>query len=139
MGRSIGLDSSLFIYLLENNPDFADQAERILSQVEQGMYRGIFANVGVIEVLTGAKKKHNLVLAAYYRYYLRTLPHLTTVNLNASIIELASDLRATYNIATPDAIHVATAIDQKADTFITNDAKLKKITEIEVKTLKDLN
>jgi len=62
-------------------------------------------------------------------------PHLTIVGINEQIVELASDLRAHYSLATPDAIHIATAIDFGACTFITNDKALRKVKEISVELL----
>ena len=44
----------------------------------------------------------------------------------------AADLRARFNLRTPDAIQVATAIIAGAQAFITNDARLKSVTEIPV-------
>ena len=37
-----------------------------------------------------------------------------------------------YNLKTPDAIHLATALDFNAEQFITNDKTLQKVTDINV-------
>ena len=52
--------------------------------------------------------------------------------INENIADIASSLRANYNINTPDAIQIATSLEAKADTFITNNASLKKISEIKI-------
>jgi len=50
------------------------------------------------------------------------------VTLNVAI--KAAELRAKYNLRTPDAIQIATAIEHKSDYFLTNDTQLKSIPEI---------
>ncbi len=46
---------------------------------------------------------------------------------NPSYADIASRLRANYNIKTPDAIILATGISMNVDCFITNDIKLKSV------------
>lgn len=57
------------------------------------------------------------------------------VEITAAIIEGATELRARYGFRSPDAIHLATAIDGGADVFITGDASLARCTEITVDVL----
>ena len=135
MGKVIGIDTALFIYLLEENERYIKKVERIFSMLEHGRMRGVFSVVGLIEILTGPKKQKNYALASHYREIITHFPHLTIVGINEQIVEVASDLRARYSIATPDAIHIATAIDSGADAFITNDKALKKIKEISIQLL----
>jgi predicted nucleic acid-binding protein len=52
--------------------------------------------------------------------------------------ESAADLWARYNLRTPDALHVATAIDARCDVLLTNDAEIKRIREIVVLVLDEL-
>jgi predicted nucleic acid-binding protein len=44
----------------------------------------------------------------------------------------ASDLRATYTLRTPDALHLATAIVAGAEAFVTEDRRLSNIPAIRV-------
>lgn len=54
------------------------------------------------------------------------------------LAEQAADLRARYNLRTPDAVQIATAIDTGCDAFLTNDIALKRVTEICVIVLSEL-
>jgi len=50
--------------------------------------------------------------------------------------ERATDLRAKYlKLKTPDALHLAAAIESGCDAFVTNDFGLKVITEIRVEVI----
>jgi len=53
--------------------------------------------------------------------------NLSIIDVDYKIADIASRLRANYNIKTPDAITLATGISMNVDCFITNDTKLKSV------------
>jgi len=135
MGQKIGIDTPILIYVLEKNPQYIERAREFMRRVQSGEYHAIFSGIGLIEILTGPKKQGQYELAARYREIITHFPNLTIRGINENIIDIASDVRAKYGIATPDAIHLATAIDSGATKFITNDTGLRKIKEIAVELL----
>ena len=135
MEQKIGLDTVVFIYLLEDKGTLSKRAARILKTVEKGEVEAIFSSIGIIEILTGPKKLGRDDLVSQYKELIVHFPHLTIAGINERIVDIASDLRAHYGITTPDAIHVATAIDFGAETFFTNDKGLQKIKEIRVELM----
>lgn len=139
MGRLVAIDTSVLIYLLEEHPEHARKSRRLFERFEHGSMRGIFSIVGMIELLTGVKKKNRQDLAQDYKILLSRLPNFDIYSIDEDIVDIASDLRVTYGVRTPDAIHIATAIAKDATMFITNDRALKKIKEIKVVSLGDLN
>jgi len=60
------------------------------------------------------------------------------VSIDSETAKVAADLRARYNLRTPDALQLATAIKAGCDAFLTNDATLKKVTELKVLVLSEL-
>ena len=86
----------------------------------------------MIEILTGPKQVGRFDLAQEYKHILTHFPNLIICGLDEKIVDTASNIRAKYNIATPDAIHIATAIENSATEFLTNDKRLKKIKEIQI-------
>ncbi|MEK7460688.1 MAG: type II toxin-antitoxin system VapC family toxin [Patescibacteria group bacterium] len=139
MGRPliIGLDSALWIYLFEDNPDFGDSAEKLFRLIKTGEIDAEMSVIGLIEILTGPKRRGQMVLAARYREKISHFPHVQILGFDEGVVEIASNLRASYRLQTPDAIHVATAIVAGAEVFVTNDRGLRKIKEIPVKLLQD--
>jgi len=135
MGQIIAIDSVVFIYVWNKQPEFFRQAKKVLEEISGGQTAGVFAQIGLIELLTGPKKLGRKSLAILYNERVKNFPNLEIRSLNDNVTEIASDLRAKYNLRTPDAIHVATAIDAGADRFITNDKTLKKVKEIAVTLL----
>jgi predicted nucleic acid-binding protein len=55
--------------------------------------------------------------------------------ISSAVVESATDIRAKYGFKTPDAIHLATAILERADTFLTGDAQLGKCKDIRVEVI----
>ena len=60
---------------------------------------------------------------------------LAVAELSAAVIERATDLRAKYNLKTPDAIHYATAVETGAAMFLTGDRVFSRCSEVPVEVL----
>ncbi|MGD0680061.1 MAG: PIN domain-containing protein [Polyangiaceae bacterium] len=73
--------------------------------------------------------------AALLARYDATFASARVVEVTAAIIECATDLRARYGFRSPDAIHLATAIEASVDVFLTGDVTLARCTEVRVDVL----
>jgi predicted nucleic acid-binding protein len=62
----------------------------------------------------------------------------TFVNLDQLIGETAGRLRAQYNLRLPDSLQIATAITSGCEAFLTNDSQLKRVIELQILVLDDL-
>jgi predicted nucleic acid-binding protein len=58
--------------------------------------------------------------------------------VSPAIAEVAAQLRASYNLQTPDSIQMATAISGGASFFLTNDVRLPSLPGLEVLVLEEL-
>ncbi|MEQ9482961.1 MAG: PIN domain-containing protein [Coleofasciculus sp. F4-SAH-05] len=83
-------------------------------------------------------RRGNTILAQQYRDILFNEEGFTTIEVSVAIAEEASQLRAAYNLRTPDAIQMATAIRQCASFFLTNDARLSSLPGLAVLVLEEL-
>ncbi len=135
--KRIGLDSAGFIYFLEDNHRFGVLSEVVFELAEKNKLVIISSILVLVEVLTGYRKANDDASEREFKQMMREFPNIETYDLNYNLIDRIIDLRTKYNIKTPDAIHIATAIENKADAFITNDKGLRKIKEIKVVYLKD--
>ena len=133
----LGFDTMIFIYHFEDHPLFAPLTEPLFEAVDRG---DLSAEVSVLlagEVLAGAKKAANNEILLRYRHIFSEFPNLTLHDANMRVMEKMSDLRAAYGLKTPDAIHMATALLNGAQAFVTNDAGLKRVNELDVLVLED--
>jgi len=133
--KIIGLDSMLFIYHFEKYKHFWQRTQTIFENLEKGQFQGVTSMITLIEILTKPKKEKDYFLMKVYKELLTTFPYLEIAKVNFEIADLASSLRAKYSLTTPDAILIASALDAKAGGFITSDARLKKVKEIDVLVL----
>jgi len=137
-GKIIGLDTMVFIYHFEENKIYSPLTFSIFESLEKGNFNAITSILTLLEILVKPKRENNLILTERYKILFETFPNLQVKTLNENIADIASRLRANYNINTPDAIQVATSLEAQADIFITNDSSLKKITEIKVMLLSEM-
>ena len=137
-GKIIGLDTMVFIYHFEENQIYSPLTFSIFESLEKGHFNAITSILTLLEILVKPKRENNLILTERYKILLETFPNLQVKTLDENIADVASSLRANYNINTPDAIQMATSLEAQADIFITNDTSLKKVTEIKVLLLSEM-
>lgn len=135
--KRVGLDSMEFIYFLEDNSQFGALSEVIFELAERNKITVISSILVLIEVLTGYRRANDETSEQEFKQMMKEFPNIEVYDLNNHLINKVVDLRTKYNIKTPDAIHIATAIENKAEAFITNDKLLSKIKEIKIICLSD--
>jgi predicted nucleic acid-binding protein len=94
--------------------------------------------VTLTEVLTMPLAKGNTVYEQAYVDMLLNSNGITLIPVSISIARRAAELRARHNLRTPDAIHVATALEAGCQAFLTNDLGLKRVSEIRILMLDEL-
>ena len=137
-GSLIGIDTMVFIYHLEDHPDFSGITEKLFDSIEKGKYGAVTSYVTLLEILVKPKREGEMGVASEYREILLTFPNLKFLPLDLAITDLASTLRASYSIKTPNAIQIAAAVTAGAEFYVTNDEKMKRVEELDVLMLGDL-
>ncbi|MBN1486357.1 MAG: PIN domain-containing protein [Anaerolineae bacterium] len=133
----VAFDTVIFIYAFEQHPQYGSLTQAIFHALEMGEYQACASILALGEILTGVKKAGSQDLLIRYRNVLTRFPGLTLMNVDIHVMEVMADLRARYGIATPDAIHLASALVGKAQAFITNDLRLRKVEDLDIIILTD--
>jgi predicted nucleic acid-binding protein len=128
----IGVDTSLFIYHLEDHPRYAPLTEIVFSALEKGANKGVTSYLTLMEILVKPKAEGLLQAARDYEYYLTTFPNLTFCEMGLDVARKASDVRAAERMKAPDAIQLATAIVYGATAFLTNDRIFERVKGIDI-------
>ena len=136
-GKIVGLDTSPLIYFIEEHPTYLDVVRRFFENMDEGNFIAVTSTITLLEVLIHPLRNNDQDLAAEYRDILLN-SNLVTLELSGSIAEQAARLRADHNLPTPDAIHLATAIDAGASFFFTNDLGLPQIQSLNILVLDEL-
>lgn len=136
--ESIAIDTAPFIYYIEENKTFIDVLHRLFTLVSEGRIVAYTSVVTLIEVLTKPIEEGNEELVKKYTALLTYSENLSLIDVDRGMAVEIARLRAKYHIKTPDAIQLATGIANGAKAFITNDANLKRVKDIQVVLLNEL-
>ncbi len=116
-------DSMLFLYWLEDNPQYARRVDAVRSRMEQRRDQLITGAFTFGEVLAGAYRKGVPQLADEMRRLLRnTVSEVVPFTLETA--DRYARIRGTPGITPSDAIHLASAAQAGTDLFLTNDKRL---------------
>lgn len=115
----IAIDSNIFIYWLERNPEFYEASAEVIKQVYSGDQTASCSTIVLTEIYSGSDKVIEAILK---------LPNLSVIPTTEAVAELAGKLRHTHNLKVIDAIHAASALHSGASSLITNDIPFSKKT-----------
>ena len=120
----IYLDACAIIYFVEaSGPFHAAVVSRILQIQSDPNSRLLTSRLSCLECRIHPIRQRDDELLATYNSFFNT-SRLILIGISDAVIERATTLRANHGFKTPDAIHLASAIEAKADLFLTGDASL---------------
>ena len=116
-------DSMLFIYWLEDHPQYAKQVDAIHSRMKQRQDRLITGAFTFGEILAGTYRRGRSELADQFRTLLRSVV-AEIVPFTVETADHYARIRGALGITPADAIHLASAAQAGTDLFLTNDKSL---------------
>jgi len=119
--RVLMLDTMVFSYHLSGHPGYTPLTSTILRAVESGAVAGLTTTITLAELLTRPAQAKDLRALRDYELYLTNFPNLTLVPLDAAMAREAALVRAATGLRMPDAVQIAAARINGADTMVTND------------------
>jgi predicted nucleic acid-binding protein len=127
-------DSGILIYWLDQVGPFHLRAERRMQALLAAGDRIALSDLTRLECRVGALKRRDAAaVAAFDTFFAR--PEVVLVPLTAAVFDRAAQMRADLNFKTPDALHLAAAIESGCDRFLTNDTRLSRCTDITIEIL----
>lgn len=127
----IYLDSAPLIYLVEEVIPYSSgiEARLAIPDVVQ-----ICSELSRLECrVKPLRDKEFALVTAFDSYFADIVAEI--VPLSRQVIDQATELRAHYGFKTPDAIHLAAAIINRCDLFLTHDYRLGRCQEILVEVI----
>jgi uncharacterized protein len=130
----IYLDANVIIRLIEGAAVVRAPLEaRILASKVPGAFL-LTSRLSLLECRSKPLKSRDPALLALYDGFFAAA-ELTVAEITPAVINTATRLRASHNFKSPDAIHVATAIEAGASVFLSADKDLARCREIKVELL----
>lgn len=136
--RTIGLDTSPFIYHLETHPLYGPVTAALFEWLERRGSAGVTSTITMTELLVHPYRKDDLDRVNTIYALTSTYPHLAWLPTTLALADDAARFRATYRLPTPDAIQIATAVSAGATGFVGNDDGFRRVTELEILLLDDV-
>jgi len=128
--KVIGLDTSIFIYFLEDNARYGPLAQITINGIEKGKWQGVTSTITLMEISVRPWQLGQETAAREYEAILVHFPNLSIVDIDRNVARTAAQLRAKYNVAPPDALQVAASLSFGAKAFLTNDKRLSRLQEL---------
>lgn len=136
--KTVFLDTAPLIYFIEGHSEYQPTLSRLFDFNDKGGFSFVTSSLTLLEVLVKPFREGQKAIAEQYRDILTTAPGIELLDITSAIAEQAAQLRAKYSLRTPDAIQLATCIELGADYFLTNDNRLKAVSETTIVTVGDL-
>ena len=131
------LDTAPVIYHVEGVAAYQPLTDRIFQEIWHGTFEAITSSVTLAECLVHPSRQGDMQLVRQFRNVVMAGLHTRYVGVDA-VAESAAEFRARYNLSLPDAFQIAAAFAAGYETFLTNDTTLKRVTELRVLVLDEL-
>jgi predicted nucleic acid-binding protein len=133
--RGVVIDTNVFIYCFEDSPEFGEAAAFVLGQAAAGVFNAVVTPITLAEILVKPLLAGRADLADRYRAVLSDLPNVAAAEIDPAAGFMAGALRARYGLPLPDMFQAALALRSDAPALITNDATMRKVSEVIVFSL----
>jgi uncharacterized protein len=133
----VGIDTAIFIYLMERHETYAELVRPLFRAADRGERSRVTSGVTLLEVLVVPYRAGDAALAQRYEALLSRSRGLTLVDLGRPLLRAAAQLRAVHGIPTPDALQLAGALSMRCGSFLTNDRRIPPLSGLRVLQLHD--
>jgi predicted nucleic acid-binding protein len=133
------LDTAPVIYYIERNPQYFPTVRLIFQQLMVGRFQAVTSPVTLAECLVKPIRDNLLQLQQDFVEVVTAGENTSFMPIDAVISRRAAELRVQYGLKLPDALQISIAITTGCDGFLTNDEQLKRVTELQVLILKELD
>jgi len=116
----IGVDTAVFIYLIEENERFLSIIAPLFAAADAGKLELVASALTLLEVLVVPYRAGNIELAERYEVVLTRSRGVRMIDVTRDHLRVAAKLRATTGVATPDALQLAASLTSRCSAFLTN-------------------
>jgi len=125
----VALDTAIFIYFIEEHPQFLPLVDPLFAAVDAGSLEGATSSLTLLETLVVPYRTGNSALAERYEALLTQSRGIRLIDLDRFCLRTAAQLRASLRVATPDALQLAAALiwadGVRGRPFVVTDGRLR--------------
>jgi predicted nucleic acid-binding protein len=131
------VDTASVIYTIEHHPVYEQLLQPLWDAQAAGSLRVAASERVVLEALVVPVRSGDASLVSDYEALLFQSA-LDLIPITRQTLLHGAELRAGFNLRTPDALHAAAALDAGAALFVTNDPHFRRVPGLNVAVLDDL-
>jgi predicted nucleic acid-binding protein len=128
------LDSNIVIYLIEQPAQFGPRASARIAKLAAAGDRLVVSDLTRLECRGNAVASGDqATLAQYDAFFSQAVERV--MPLTTAVVDRATIIRGQYRFKTPDAVHLAAAVEAGCQVFLTNDFRLSAFPDLTVEPL----
>ena len=131
-GQRAYLDSNVFVYFLDRNPEYFSAVAPIIEAVGSGAIVGFTGDAAVAEVMVRPYRMSDPATITGIKAFFAAAGSLSVLPHDGEAFDLAAQLRARHGMKFIDALHLATAMRAGCRYFVTNDDAIRSQGMLEV-------
>lgn len=131
----IYLDANIFVYAIINNGIEGERCRKILNKFVESDKKIVTSVLTWDEVVYSIWKKISSESAIAQGRNFLNFPNLTFLSNNLQTIDKAQEIIEKLNLKPRDAIHLATALLNNCNSFVTDDSDFDKIKGIKIEKI----
>ena len=133
----IALDTAIFIYFIEEDKRSLPLVKPVFGAIDKGDLQAVTSGLTLLEVLVVPYRTGNFSLADRYEALLTRSRGLRLIDIDRPLLRGAAQLRAAFDLKSPDAIQIAAALVAQCSAFLTNDRRIPSVPGLRVFQLKN--
>ena len=126
------IDTNIFVSILNKEKNY-EISKDIIREIYKGKHSGATSTICIAEILSGFFSKNEMDKGERFLTDIMSISNFKIIDVDLQIAKESARFRGMYKIKLPDAMIIATC---KLYDYIllTNDKRLRKIKEIQIKT-----
>jgi predicted nucleic acid-binding protein len=135
---AVYLDANTLIYRIETIQPYLTTAAPLWDALRAGTQEVVTSVLSLLETLVKPLQLGNATLQKLFETVLYNTKGFACLPVTRQTLEAAAQIRVTYGLKTPDAIHAATALIEGCTLFVTNDLAFQRIPGLNVAILSEI-
>lgn len=135
--KDIYVDTAILVYFIEDLGSNGTAAAQLVEKCIEKRITLHTSTVTITECLTGSLQNKNKTAFNAFKKLFTDQSLITIHDLTPQIAESAAIIRAQKKTHTPDALHLATALENECQILVTNDKRFPQAPKIKIANAKE--
>lgn len=132
------LDTAPVVYYVEEDPRYLALVDPVFDRLDAGTLVAVTSPVTLAECLVMPYRNNQVELQQVFSDLIVNGANVLFASIDREMGRRAAKLRARHNLSLTDAFQIAVALQSGCDAFLTNDMMLKRVSELSVIVLEEM-